>query len=283
MSQALQFYEKKILADKEFPIQLVMNKSGNRERYFTMHWHEQIELHYVLRGRTRIRLEQEDALGGQGDLIICNSNILHEGFNEGVNGDPAMETMVVIFSMADFSRELADKNIIFRSLICQDPRIRSLMLQICREYEEKELGYRLACKGMLLQLVTYLVRHYAAEMLSERGGARRLERLERLNKVYQYIESHFTEPVTNKELAALVHVSQGRFEHLFKESAGMAPLQYVNEIRLEKAMNLLKKGGSTVTEVADAVGFSDYNHFGRLFKRRFACTPGEVEENSRIV
>lgn len=123
MSQALQFYEKKILADKEFPIQLVMNKSGNRERYFTMHWHEQIELHYVLRGRTRIRLEQEDALGGQGDLIICNSNILHEGFNEGVNGDPAMETMVVIFSMGDFSRELADKNIIFRSLMQTAPSV----------------------------------------------------------------------------------------------------------------------------------------------------------------
>ena len=72
--------------------------------------------------------------------------------------------------------------------------------------------------------------------------------------------------------ADLIHVSEGRFSHLFKESAGMAPLQYINKVRLEKAANLLKRGDYTVAEVANAVGFSDYNHFGRLFRRAKIAT-----------
>ena len=120
-------------------------------------------------------------------------------------------------------------------------------------------------------------------MLSEQDSARRRGKLERLNIVYQYIENHYPEPVTNRELADLIHISEGRFYHIFKENAGMAPLQYINETRLKKAVNLLKSGNFTATEVAGAVGFSDYNHFGRLFRRRFGCTPMEARENSRIV
>lgn len=116
------------------------------------------------------------------------------------------------------------------------------MIRIYEEYQRKEIGYRLVCKGELLKLVTYLARNDAVEMLSEEDVLKRRKKLERLNTVYQYIEKHYTEVITNSELAELVHLSEGRFCHIFKESAGVGPLQYINEIRLNKAMNLLRKG-----------------------------------------
>lgn len=279
MAQALELYEKKVLRDEEFPIQLIRNRSHLKERCFDLHWHEHIELHYVVSGQTVIKLEKEEIVAREGDLVIANSNILHEGFCD----SPSMETLVVIFDMADFSRELADKNIIFQSLIRNDREVVRIMRNIDEELNRGEIGEKLVCKGYLLQLVAYLVRHYALEMLDKGDSLRRRKKLERLNIVYQYIESHYASPITNRELADLIHVSEGRFNHIFKESAGMAPLQYIIELRLEKAMNLLKKGDYTATEVADAVGFSDYNHFGRLFRRTFGCTPIEVRENSKIV
>lgn len=278
MTQTLELYEKKILKDKDFPIQMFIDARDGRECCFAPHWHEQLELHYVVDGETIIRLEQKEYLARKGDLVIANSNILHEGICEG-----HMETMVVIFAMEDFSRELADKNVIFQALVSSDQEISRIMMSICGEYKRQEIGYRLICKGKLLELLAYLVRHYALEMLSEQDSARRREKLERLNIVYQYIENHYPEPINNRQLAELIHISEGRFNHIFKESAGMAPLQYINETRLKKAMNLLKNGGFTTTEVAGAVGFSDYNHFGRLFRRRFGCAPMEARENSRIV
>jgi AraC-like DNA-binding protein len=50
----------------------------------------------------------------------------------------------------------------------------------------------------------------------------------------------------------------------------------MNEIRMKKAMNLLKKKEGTVVEIADSVGFTDYNHFGRQFRRYYGCTPSEI-------
>ncbi len=276
MARSLELYEKKILKDQEFPMQLMVNKCQSKGKYFGVHWHEQIELHYVVRGETVIRLEQEEMVAKEGDLVVANSNVLHEGHCRG--GE--METLVAIFEMGDFSRELADKNIIFRPLIAGDAKIGSLMLHIYEEYRRKEIGYQLVCKGELLKLVTYLARNDALEMLSEEDGLRRRKKLERLNTVYQYIEKHYTEVISNRQLAELVHLSEGRFCHVFKESAGVGPLQYINEIRLNKAMNLLKKENFTATEAAEAVGFSDYNNFGRMFRRYFGCTPLEARKNS---
>lgn len=275
MARSLELYEKKILKDQEFPIQLIVNKCHSKGKYFDVHWHEQIELHYVVRGQTVIRLEQEEMEAKEGDLVIANSNVLHEGYCRG--GE--METMVAIFDMEAFSREFADKNIIFSPLISGDPEISKIMMQVYEEYRKKEIGYRLVCKGELLKLVTYLARNDALEMLSEEDVLKRRKKLERLNTVYQYIEKHYAEAVTNSELAELVHLSEGRFCHIFKESTGMAPLQYINEIRLNKAMNLLKKENFTATEAAGAVGFSDYNNFGRMFRRYFGCTPLEARKN----
>ena len=128
----------------------------------------------------------------------------------------------------------------------------------------------------MLELIAHLVREYTVEFLTEKESDRRKKQLERLNMVIDYIQMNYTRQIGNRELAEIVHLSEDRFNHLFKESMGMAPLQYINEVRLKKAMNLLKKKEGTVTEVADSVGFGDYNHFGRQFRRYYGCAPSEV-------
>ena len=186
----------------------------------------------------------------------------------------------MIFEMEALSEELADKNILFQTWIRKDAEIGRIMHRIYEENEKKDIGYKLACKGGLLQLITYLSRNYVQEILSDSDSLKRRKKLERLNTVNQYIEQHYTEAISNRELADLLHLSEDRFNHLFKESMGMPPLQYINEIRLKKAMHLLKKGDFyTAAEVADAVGFSDYNNFGRMFRRFYGCTPLEVIKN----
>ena len=83
-------------------------------------------------------------------------------------------------------------------------------------------------------------------------------------------------------MAEMACLSEDRFGHLFREGVGQPPLQYINAMRLRKAMNLLKTNAYTVTEVADAVGFRDYNHFGRLFRKRYGCTPNEVRRQKAV-
>lgn len=274
IAHEMNLYEQKIISDREFPVQLFMNRPQGNCCYFNMHWHEYIELHYVLEGETKIQLNQEIVSAKKGSLVIANSNVLHAGFSEKTGS----VMLVVIFEMEALSKELAEQNIIVQPVIQNDRRIDELMQQICEEQENQKPGWKLACKGALLSLVCYLTRHYAQEKLTDRESIRKRKNLDRLNTVLSYIEENYPDNISNSDLAELVHLSDDRFNHLFRESMGMAPLQYINEVRLKKAMNLLKNGEYTAAQVADAVGFSDYNNFGRMFKRYYGCTPLEARK-----
>ena len=69
IAHEMNLYEQKILNDREFPVQVFMNRpAGEVLRDFGMHWHEHIELHYVLEGETRIQLNQEIVSAKKGVL-----------------------------------------------------------------------------------------------------------------------------------------------------------------------------------------------------------------------
>ena len=270
----MQLYEKKILSDEEFPIQMFLNQIRKKGRYFQVHWHEHIELHYVLDGVTKFHINQNTIYAKRGDLVVINSNELHEGSSE----TKKMDACVIIFEMEAFSYELTHQNIIFQTLIEKDEELKRMILGIYQENDQKRLGYKLAAKGMLLQLITYLSRNYAVQILSQSANSKRKRNLERLNTVIQYIQEHYTEPITNAQLAEHIHLSEDRFNHLFKESLGISPLHYMNEIRLKKAAYLLKKTELTISEAAIAVGFQDFNHFGRQFRKLYGCSPSEFRK-----
>ncbi len=268
----ISLYEKKIIKDKEFPVQMFTNHIKKPGVYFASHWHEHIELHYVLEGKGTFNCNQKPYTLEAGNLLIINSNVLHEG----ICHTKKLEALVLIFEMSDFSKELANFNVIFEPLIAADEKIRDMMLAIHQEEQEKQVGYKMALKGKIYELITYLLRHYVVEQLSDKEKIKRSQNQQRLNTVTRYIQENYSEPITVKTLADLIHLSEFRFCHLFKESMGQSPLSFINEVRLKKAHLLLEQKEMTVAEVASYVGFQDYNNFGRLFRKYYGYTPSSV-------
>lgn len=285
-----ELYENKILQDAEMPIQINTNiwqiqgtiwKVGEHSKQptgFASHWHEHIELHYIVEGEADFRLNQTAYHVVPGDFVIINSNELHTA----VCTREPYYARVIIFDMADLSPELAGCNYLFQSLIKGDETVADLTEQILREREGEQCAYKQICKALTMELLVHMCRNYVEQSLSERDSLRRKKDLERLNVVLSYIQNHYMEPVSNAQLADMICLSEDRFGHLFREGVGKPPLQYINDLRLKSALNLLKTSDHTVTQVAEAVGFRDYNHFGRLFRKRYGCTPYEVKSGKAI-
>jgi AraC-like DNA-binding protein/quercetin dioxygenase-like cupin family protein len=268
----LSLYEKKIINDEEFPVQIFKNLIYKPGIFCPPHWHEHIELHYILEGQATISCNQKPLFVGEGSLVIINSNELHEG----VSHTKFYDAVVIIFEMDAFSKEMANCNVIFQSLVTADAKIKELIVSIYQEEQDKKSGYKLAMKGKIYELITYLFRNYVVESLSDRENSKRIQNLTRLNTVLRYIQSNYTESISIPMLAELIHLSEYRFCHLFKESVGISPLNYINEVRLKKAHHLLEQKGMTISEVASAVGFQDCNNFGRLFRRYYGYAPSHV-------
>lgn len=265
-------YEKKVIEDEEFPIQFFVNTANKRGEYFREHWHEHIELHYILEGKGLYECNQKRVIAKEGSLVVFNSNELHRGSVMGKK----IEAIVMIFELSSFSKEIAHAGVIFENLIENDEFIQEKMKDFFHENKEKKIAYKLASKGILFELLTYLIRYHVVERLNESEFNKRNKNLIRLNTVIQYIEKNYTEPISNKTLASIIHLSEDRFNHLFRESMGISPLNYMNDIRLKKAKHLLESGEYTVSEAAIEVGFGDLNHFGRLFRKKFEVTPSNI-------
>ncbi|MFV0342463.1 MAG: AraC family transcriptional regulator [Anaerocolumna sp.] len=268
----LSLYEKKIIIDKEFPVQMFENQFKTPGEYCNSHWHEHLELHYILKGTGTFHCNQKSFEVKEDSLVIINSNEIHKG----ISGTNDFHSLVFIFEMGSFSKEIANCNVIFQSFIHGDTKIKEILMNIYEEELEKKGGYRLAIKGKLYELIIYLFRNYVKESLTLRENNARIGNLGRLNTVLTYIQNNYSRQITNKELSDLIHLSEYRFSHLFKESMGISPLNYINEIRLKKAFYLLEKQEYSISEVAEAVGFSDYNNFGRLFRKYYGFSPSKV-------
>jgi AraC-like DNA-binding protein len=268
----LSLYEKKIINDDEFPVQIFKNRIRKPGNYCPPHWHEHIELHYILEGQGTILCNQKPLLVEEGSLVIINSNELHEGFSHTKNYD----ALVIIFEMDAFSKEMANCNMIFQSLVAADTKIKELLVSIYQEELDKKSGYKLAMKGKIYELITYLLRNYVVESLSDKENSKRIQNLMRLNTVLHHIQGNYADPISISELAELIHLSEYRFCHLFKESIGQSPLNFTNEVRLKKAHHLLEQKEMSISEVAATVGFQDYNNFGRLFRKYYGYAPSSV-------
>lgn len=88
-----------------------------------------------------------------------------------------------------------------------------------------------------------------------------------------YIREHYSEPVTVNDMAEKVNLSPSSFSHLFREVTGSSPYQFLKEIRLDRARELLLEGRLSVTDVSRAVGYSSASHFIKEFRSRFGTTP----------
>lgn len=89
-----------------------------------------------------------------------------------------------------------------------------------------------------------------------------------------YMRDHLDQSVSLNELAAVVAVSPRHFNRLFKQVTGQTPIEFLIDLRLDKAKELLKAPGKRVTDVCNEVGYSSLSYFVRLFKQRFGVTPG---------
>ena len=122
----------------------------------------------------------------------------------------------------------------------------------------QELVYRVLQREQYAQLLALA----AAESASNPVSA-----------VLEYMRAHLSEPLTVADLADLVSLSPSAFAHLFRDITGRSPYQFLKEMRLDRARELLVDGNFTVARISKEVGYASVSHFISEFRGRFGVTP----------
>lgn len=97
-------------------------------------------------------------------------------------------------------------------------------------------------------------------------------------KVKKYIHENLRERVTLNDISENTFYSAIYLETVFKKDTGKSIIEYLIDERLNVAKKMLIDGSIPLSEIAESVGFLDYNYFARTFKKHIGCTPTQYKK-----
>lgn len=101
-----------------------------------------------------------------------------------------------------------------------------------------------------------------------------------IGRMLQYVDEHYTHQLLLKDLADKFYINKNYASLLFRRHTGMSYSDYLNNLRLNRAKELLNGTTLSISEVAEQSGYSDYFYFNKLFKKTFGITPAKYRRQS---
>ena len=111
------------------------------------------------------------------------------------------------------------------------------------------------------------------------GTDQKLDYYPRLKRLHQYVEQSYSEPIPLEKAARIAALESSYFSSYFRAKVGITFTDWLRQVRVEKAMELMKVNDFSISEVAGAVGFKDLRTFERAFKRYVLETPREFKKS----
>lgn len=149
--------------------------------------------------------------------------------------------------------------------------IEDSFLRIENEKNSAQPGYKIIEHSYLLNILMIVIRQNKNSIqLPEISGNNEYEHL---IEATQYIENNISKKIRVKDIADYVHVSESYIYKIFKDSVKLTPNQYSQIIKMKNALLLIQTSSLSFKEIADYLGFTDYNYFSRIFKKWFKECP----------
>jgi AraC-like DNA-binding protein len=251
-----------------------------------MHWHDYYEF-WIATGTGLYRSGNHQFSFAPGDIVLVDPLKLHGV----VRMEPTHEPLVVFFRAEAVAA--AGMTLDREFLAAWDRRpekippkltadgtgstaVHAGLLRLAQAWFAPSSGKdrQVELKFRLLEVLVELRRAFLSRGYSVPDTtARRAERHARLSRVLEYVGGRSHEAVPQPEVARFAGMSTSRFRAFFKETTGWRYGDYLRDLRLERAAQMLRETTKSIAEIACDTGFADQSHLQRLFKAKNAISP----------
>lgn len=267
-----------------------MHIQGPQQDEVSAHYHEYLEIIYVLSGSFMASVNGHEFSISDGDLLLINSKESH-AFRRYANCryiclqfDP-----YVLFST---SRTTFEARYIMPFIVsCSSPQkvipsdelsktnVGALVEDANREYNMREYGFELAVRSNICQIFLWFLRKWHAQGLNLGIASNmRGEDIARLEGVLTYIDENYMGTVSAEKMAVMCNMSYSYFSRFFKSSIGKTFSEYLTYVRVTEAEKLLVSTGKNVSQIASETGFTNASYFITQFKKHRQMTPKKFKQ-----
>ncbi len=237
----------------------------NRPRDFTFSKSGQ-DYHIVamiLGGSAQYRVDGKTFTVQKGDVVFLRKDTQ---YNAKVISEEPWEHIVVAFRTHGDDSALPPDGAM---KVSRGSRFEELFRQVYSVWSECAFGYKIQTKGIIHHILFSLMQERVSSLFGSNTA------LQALKEVTDYVEQNYWQKITVEELAERSGYSPSHFARVFTKVYETSPIQYVNQIRIMHAKNLLRTGQYTLTQIAQECGFSNVYYFSRCFKQITGTTPAK--------
>lgn len=237
---------------------------------FTTHWHKYIEFLYITSGTLNCQIGNTQTAFHQGDVVIFSPLTPHGG----IVGDDGVTYSTILFDPTNFLNELPimEKRLlpIIENTISFVPKTNNQsVVNIIKDILNPQ--YNNANSMMQIaktyELIEMLYIHCLDENITLQTNK------PKLHAIREYIDAHFCENISTANLSRQFGYSEEHFCRIFKADTGLAPMNYIRILRLEKAADILRHDKRPLSVIAQECGFNSIQYFTQSFKNHYKLTP----------
>jgi AraC-like DNA-binding protein/mannose-6-phosphate isomerase-like protein (cupin superfamily) len=258
----------------------------------TLHRHEYMQINYILEGKGMHYINNNSFGITKGNIFVIPPYIPHyitfepedgleiiefefelEFINEAFN---IMENADSIFDFAYIEPFLVSEtqikprlNLVGKAQV----EVESLLNEALKEYAEKKAGYELIAKSLLLKLLVITGRHFSRELEKSPDQSVFKQYRDDISKAFEYVKNNYSSDINLNNIAKKYFFSPSYFSYLFKTISGKTFTNYVNDLRIAMAMELLYSTNKKVIDISNETGFNNVTHFNRIFKKKTGMSP----------
>lgn len=256
------------------------------------HWHEELEVIFVVSGTAHVAVNGTDHLVKQGEGFFVNTGALHGVWPEGEEVcreyDIVFHPRLVGGSVDSIIWQKYLEPLLSDARRCWvhfpnsqewEKTASSLIQEAWQAGVSEAEGFELTVRELLSRLVFLLAKHSHSteKMPSEKA----LRDGERIKVMLQYIQTHYDEELSLAKIAGSAAVSANECLRCFRAMIGSTPIQYIKQLRIQKAAELLLTTDLKVSDIGARCGFQEMSYFAKTFRELKGCTPSEFRSGAR--
>lgn len=239
-----------------------------------LHWHDYYEMQYVQSGHATQIVNGVSYELGPGSMALLSPVEFH-CFE---NVSPADPLKIISIRFSDLILPQNIRGDIYeqsRTMVSYSEQAEALFQRLHDEFFSDNYGRDTYITAGIMQLCVILLRDFVDQPISEDEVSHTP-----IQQALLYVRAHYRSSITVEDVAKLVHLTPNYFSEYFKKQTGIKFSSYVQKLRLEFAVGLLKMSDVSVKQVAEESGFNSAAYFSNAFKDSFGVSPEQFRRSS---
>lgn len=234
---------------------------------------EMCQIFYTISGEGLFNLEGKSFIAGPDTVVFLSGAVPHEYKSRNCIWDHEYVQFSGISCQTYYT--LINPNGFSVIPLNADPTIPELFHQVKNQISSQDASQVIHCATLLIQIMDAI--YYSSTIQKRKEQI--ADSKHNLHAVIQYIDEHYMDKLNLEDLASIAHLSKYYFCRLFKAYIGYTPHEYLINVRVSKAQQLLLNTNLAIDEIAWKTGFPDATNFVHIFKNIVGTTPGKYRHN----